>query len=75
MKQNSDQEQEIKKLRSIARSYGAEEHELRAAVVLSRVSVASAEAGLKTMMAQIVHLNTKIARYVTYIITLSTKLH
>ena len=62
--QASDHEAEIKKLRSIARRYGAEEHELQAAVVLSKTSVSSTHAGLKSMMAQLVTLNTKIAKYV-----------
>lgn len=57
----ADLQAEVKKLREIARAHGADNHEIVSAEVLSKTGVSSTKAGLKNMMAQILHLNTKIA--------------
>lgn len=57
----TDLKNEIDRLRRLAQNYGAEQHELHTARVLSKSNVSQTKAGLKNMMAQILHLNTKIA--------------
>lgn len=56
-----DLQAEVQRLRNISRTYGAQEHEIQAARVLSKTNVSATKAGLKNMMAQILNLNAKIA--------------
>ena len=57
----ADLQGEVKRLRHIAKMYGADNTEIVSAQVLSKSNQSATKAGLKNMMAQILHLNTKIA--------------
>ncbi|XP_067946030.1 uncharacterized protein [Watersipora subatra] len=57
----ADLQAEVKRLRDLAKSYGADEHEIVSAEVLSKTAVSTTKAGLKNMMAQLLQINTKIA--------------
>lgn len=57
----NDLQAEVTRLRAIAQSYGAQNHELQMVKALSKTNESQTKAGLKNMMAQILHLNTKIA--------------